>query len=127
MPPPLSPPPRKAHIAAGRSCGLGEEPIKRDRKAPYKALLDAARLQFEGEEMELVLVLFQPVHLKLETSLSIDERAGVIRFLGYRPWLDPAPYSALVKLGAEELGRLCQKFRALERSFPVHLRVNETS
>jgi hypothetical protein len=55
-------------------------------------------------------VLLQPVHLKLETSISIDERAGVIRFLGYRPWLDPAPYSALVKLGAENLGGSVKNF-----------------
>lgn len=78
----------------------------------------AARLQFEGKEVEFVLMLFQPVNFKLETRISIDERAGVIRFLGHRPWLDPAPYSALVKLGAEEFGRLSQKFRALERSSP---------
>jgi hypothetical protein len=47
-------------------------------------LLDAAGLQFEGEEIELVLVLLQPVHFELEAGVSVDEWAGLVRILGWR-------------------------------------------
>jgi len=90
-------------------------------------LLDAAGLQFEGEEIELVLVLLQPVHFELETGVSVDEWPGLMFVLGERRPCDSAPNGALVKLGVEKLGRLSQKFHALERSFPLHLRIDEAA
>lgn len=103
-----------------------EKPVKPDRPASPPEQ-HAARLQFEGEEIEFIFVLFQPVHFELKTSVSVDERSSLTLALGKGWPFDAAPDRALMKLSAEEFGRLSIEYRAIERSRVFHFRVDEAA
>jgi hypothetical protein len=55
-----------------------ENPVKPDRQASPWAEQHAARLHFEGEEIEFVLMLFQSVHFELETGVGVEEAPGLV-------------------------------------------------
>jgi hypothetical protein len=96
---------QEADIAAAV---IGEKLIKRDRQATPRSEPNPARLHFAGEEIEFVLVLFQPVHFELETGVSIKECSGLILSLGDGRPSEDAPDSALMEFGVgdKEFGLL---------------------
>ncbi len=106
---------------------VGKKPIKRNRETPSpQAELHTARLHLASEEVEFVIMLFQPFHFALKARVRVGKSSRDLRVLRLRPFNVP-PDCAFMKFSVEEFRRLRFKCHPLKPSYTFHYCTDEAA